>query len=74
MALRSEYFLGNSNFNNFLFAFVGEENKGADLTVLSALSWLDLDPWAEAARLSGLSKEAAVNAPATTIHTLPDRE
>jgi hypothetical protein len=74
MALRSEYSLGNSNFNDFLFAFVGEEKNGADLTVLSALSRLDLDPWAEAARLSGLSKEAATKALATTIHTLPDRD
>ena len=54
MTLRPEYSLVHSEFNEFLFAFVGEEKSGADLTVLSALARLGLDPWNEAARLSAL--------------------
>lgn len=72
MSLRPEYALGQSEFNDFLFAFVGEEKNGADLTVLSALSRLDMDPWEEAARLSGLTREMATTALAATIHSLPD--
>lgn len=72
MSLRPEYSLGHSEFNGFLFAVVGEENSGAQLTVLSALARLGLDPWKEAARLSGLTKQAATNALAATIHSLPE--
>jgi hypothetical protein len=72
MALRPEYSLGHSEFNDFLFACVGEEKSGAELTVLSALARLGLDPWAEAVRLSELTKEAATNALATAIHSLPE--
>jgi hypothetical protein len=46
MALRPEYSLVHSEFNDFLFAFVGEEKSGLQLTVLSALARLGLDPWA----------------------------
>ena len=72
MALRREYSLGHSQFNDFLFAFVGEEKSGARLTVLSALARLGFDPWAEAARLSDLTREVAASALAATIVTLPE--
>jgi len=72
MSLRPEYSLGQSEFNDFLFAVVGEEKNGDDLTTLSALARLDLDPWGEAARLSGLTKEDATDAMAAAIHSLPD--
>ena len=72
MTLRPEYSLAHSEFNDFLFAFVGEEKSGLQLTVLSALARLGLDPWAEAARLSGLPKEAATSALTTTISGLPE--
>ena len=71
MALRSEYALGHSEFNEFLFAFVGEESSGQQLTVLSALSRLGLDPWREAARLSEMPMQAATDALAATIGALP---
>lgn len=71
MALRPEYSLGHSEFNEFLFAFVGEERGGQRLTVLSALARLGLDPWGEAARLSELPKEAATRALAAAIGALP---
>ncbi len=70
MALRPEYSLGHSEFNEFLFAFVGEERSGQQLTVLSALARLGLDPWDEAARLSELPEEAATNALAAAIGAL----
>ena len=72
MPLRPEYSLCHSEFNDFLFAVVGEEKSGAQLTVLSALARLDLDPWGEASRLTGLPEEAATNALADTILSLPD--
>ena len=72
MALRREYTLGHSEFNDFLFAFVGEEKSGQQLTVLSALARLGLDPWGEAARLAGLSRDAATRALTVTIGTLPE--
>lgn len=71
MALRPEYSMHHSEFNEFLFASVGEEKSGQELTVFSALSRLGLDPWGEAVRLSELSKEAAIGALAATIAKLP---
>ena len=71
MALRREYALGHSQYNEFLFSFVGEEKGGQRLTVLSALARLDIDPWNEAARLAGLSREAATQALATIIGSVP---
>ncbi len=52
MALRPEYSLVHSEFNDFLFALVGQEKSGMQLTVLSALARFGFDPWREAARLS----------------------
>src|ERR1700742_3475712 len=48
-----------SAFNDFLYAPVGEEENGMVLTALSALARLGVDPWAEAARLSALPRDAA---------------
>jgi hypothetical protein len=77
MALRPEYSLIHSEFNDFLFALVGKEKNGMQLTVLSALVRLGFDPWREAARLeaarlSELTKEAATSAMAAAISALPE--
>jgi hypothetical protein len=72
MTLRPEYSLGNSTYNAFLFAAVGEEKVGLPLTVLSALTRLGFDPWQEAARLSDLPRETAARAFAVTIAMLPE--
>ena len=72
MTLRPEYLLGNSTYNDFLFAAVGEEKVGLPLTVLTALTRLGLDPWQEAARLSDLPRETAARALAATIAMLPE--
>ena len=72
MTLRPEYSLGQSEYNDFLFAAVGEEKTGMQLTVQTALIRLGFDPWQEAARLSGLSKAAAVQALTAAIARLPE--
>ena len=72
MTLRPEFALGHSEYNAFLFASVGEEAVGVQLTVLTALTRVGLDPWQEAARLSDLPREAAARALAATIATLPE--
>jgi hypothetical protein len=72
MSLRAEYALGNSPYNAFLFAAVGEERAGQPLTVLSALARLGFDPWTEAARLAALPREAAARAFAVSIAMLPE--
>jgi len=58
-------------FNAFLFAPVGEESNGMSLSVLSALSRLDLDPWDDAERLSRLPKASAIVALGQRIARLP---
>src|SRR5271157_4224981 len=72
MALRPQYSLLQSEFNEFLFAYVGEEKNGMPLTVLSALTRLGLDPWGEAARLANLPSEAAARALEAVIALLPE--
>jgi len=74
MTLRPEYSLGHSEYNAFLFASVGEERPGRQLTVLSALTRLGFNAWDEAARLSDLPKDAAARELATTIGRLPEED
>jgi hypothetical protein len=73
MALRHAYAPELPEMDPFLFAFVGEEIEGIPLTVLSALSRLDVDPRREAARLSHLARDAAIDQLARMIARLPDR-
>lgn len=58
-------------FDEFLFASVGEERNGMPLSVLSALSRLHIDPWADAARLARLPKDSAILALGQSIALLP---
>lgn len=58
-------------FDAFLFAPVGEDARGMPLSVLSALSRLDIDPWADADRLSRLPKASAIIALGQSIALLP---
>ncbi|MCV2874567.1 hypothetical protein OEZ71_19885 [Defluviimonas sp. WL0050] len=48
-----------NDFDPFLYAFVGKDQNGAAVTVVSALARLGLDPWEEAARLANSGQEAA---------------
>jgi hypothetical protein len=40
-----------SEFDNFLFAPIGNDRNGMVLSVVSALAQLDVDPWQEADEL-----------------------
>ena len=46
-------------FDDFLFAPIGEERNGMLLSVLSALARLGVDPWLEVANLTRMPKETA---------------
>jgi hypothetical protein len=72
MTLRPEYSLGHSAYNGFLFGSLGPDASGTEVTVLSALSRLGIDPWQEAARLAALPHDAAAEALVVTILRLPD--
>lgn len=72
MALPQSFALLDSEFGAFLYAPIGEERNGMPLSVVSALTRLDIDPWQEAVRLAGLRQEEAVSALAQTIDRLPD--
>jgi hypothetical protein len=62
-----------SEFDNFLFAPIGEERNGMLLSVISALARSDVDPWQEAAKLALLPGETATQRLASLIAALPDR-
>jgi len=72
MTLPARFSLLHSEFNGFLFASIGDENNEMPLSVFSALTRLDIDPWQEAARLSKLSRSRASLALAATIARLPE--
>jgi len=59
-------------FDDFLFAPIGEESNGMLLSVISALARLDLDPWHEAVKLTELPGETATTRLASLIAALPD--
>jgi hypothetical protein len=60
-----------SEFDNFLFAPVGEDRKGTVISVLTAFARLDFDPWQQAADFARLPKDAAKAKLAALIATLP---
>jgi hypothetical protein len=72
MTLPARFSLLHSEFNRFLFASIGDEGNEMPLSVFSALTRLDIDPWQEAARLSKLSRSRASQALASTITRLPN--
>jgi hypothetical protein len=58
-------------FNAFLFASIDEGASEARLSVVSALARLDLDPWQQAAELTQLPRETAVQRLAALLSNLP---
>ena len=60
-----------SEFDDFLLAPIGDDNNGMQLSVLSALARLDVDPWEEAAALARLPRGAATSKLASLIAALP---
>ena len=71
MALSAQFSLLHSELNDFLFAQMGDEESGAPLTVLSALTRLGMDPWLEGARLSDLPSDVAAGALVLMIAKFP---
>jgi hypothetical protein len=61
-----------SEFNVFLFARLGEDRNDTPLSVLSALTRLNLDPWQEAAELAQLPRESATQRLASSIAAMAD--
>jgi hypothetical protein len=59
-------------FDDFLFAPIGEEKNGMLLRLVSVLARLDLDPWQETANLARLPGKKATERLATLIAALPD--
>jgi hypothetical protein len=71
MTLRALYAPLRPDLDDFLFATIGEERDGMPLSVISALTGLGLDPWAEASRLSSLETREAVEQLVPMIARLP---
>ena len=74
MALRRLYAPLRPDLDNFLFAAVGQERNGIPLSMISALTQLDLDPWDEAGRLSSMAKQEAVDRLTGLILRLPEMD
>jgi hypothetical protein len=74
MALPEKFSLLHSELNDFLFAQMGEEESGAPLSVLSALTRLGIDPWAEGARLSDLPRDVAAQVLVPMIVMFPEEK
>jgi hypothetical protein len=63
--------IGHPEFDAFLSAPADEDAEGVGPSVMSALARIGLDPWSEAARLSDLPSDAAVEALALMLGKLP---
>ncbi len=74
MPLRPEYTLHQSDLSEFLSASLWEEKNGNSLSMLSALARLGIDPWAEAARLAALRKDAAASALAVILRRISTQQ
>jgi hypothetical protein len=71
MSLRPEFLPVSPEFDPFLFALIGDDENGASLSVLSALTRLGLDPWHEGALLANLSRAAAARSLEPLLARLP---
>ncbi|MEO8318712.1 MAG: hypothetical protein ABI561_10360 [Bradyrhizobium sp.] len=60
-------------FNAFLFAAIGKNNSGMQISVLSGLAQAELDPWQEAAELAQLPGKTAIERLALLIGKMPDK-
>jgi hypothetical protein len=72
MARSASVSIVRSEFDDFLFAPIGEDRNGMPLSVLSALVRLNVDPWQEAAKLARLPGKTATQRLASLIAPLPD--
>ena len=74
---RPDHSPSHARYTSFLFTVVGAEksdarNSGEDITVLTALARIGIDPWQEAARLARLPRGEAADSLAATFLNLPD--
>jgi hypothetical protein len=60
-------------FDDFLFAIIGDDRNGMQLSVVSVLARVDLDPWYEAATLAELPAELAALRLAPLLAALSER-
>jgi hypothetical protein len=63
----------SSRYDHFLFAPICEEANGMQLSVLSALARMDVDPWEEAARLAAMPKAIVGRTLVSTLDSVPGR-
>ncbi len=59
-------------FDNFLFAPLGDDQNGPPLSVVSALARLDVDPWKEALSLARMPRDQAKERLTSLIASLPN--
>jgi hypothetical protein len=64
--------VGDPRYEDFLYAAVSEQQNGMTVSVLSLFARRGVDPWSEAARLSGLPAEAANRALVRMISQPPE--
>jgi hypothetical protein len=67
----SKFRLG-SEFDDFLFALIGEDRNGMPVSVISLLGRMDLDPWQEAASLATVPPENGMQRLASLLRSVPD--
>jgi len=60
-------------FDSFLFAAIGEDPNGKEISVLSAFARTELDPWREAASLARMPRDAATARLEAFISALPNQ-
>jgi hypothetical protein len=60
------------DFDEFLLAPVGKDSDGMPVTLLTVLARLGVDPWEEAADLSHLSREPAMQRLASRLESMPN--
>lgn len=74
MTQSASVFRARTEFDDFLFAPIDEDgNGGTLLSVLSALTQLDFDPWQVATELARLSGDMATRRLVSILASLPDR-
>ena len=61
-----------TEFNDFLYERIGAGPWDTQVSVVSALARMDLDPWAEAKRLSQLPDESATLSVSSMLSRLPE--
>lgn len=61
------------DFDDFLFAPVGQDFDGTPLTLVTALARLGIDPWEEAAEIASLAHDPAMQRLASRLDAIPNR-